>query len=676
MTTLTLKHIPRVSWSACLAALGIARLAAASEPLSEDSGDDEAEVYEAVAEVAPPPRQATERKLEAAELLQVPGTLGDPLRGVELLPGVARSPDGEPIVRGAAQHESAVFIDGSSVPYLYHFGGLRSVVHPRLIEQVELYPGNFSARYGRATGGVVEAALRDPRRDAPHLELELSLIDSSVLVEAPLGEAAGIALAARRSNIDVAFDAFVPERSFDAIVAPVYWDYQGILRLDLGSERRLRFSFLGSRDELELLFATPNSENATLRGSLAGAAEYHRGQVQYDDTRGPVVQKLQAYAGFQRLSQSVGSNDAAYFEVLDFGGRAEWTLPLGDSLDLGAGLDLSAGAFEGAYRGSAAPASEGSLDTPSDVRDQIVIGRTRFLLINPAAYVEARYFAHPDLLLIPGVRVDYYHQLRELTINPRLSQRYAWTETLTLKSGVGWYSQPPEYYEAVPGVGNPDIDPYHALHVGAGVEWQPHEQLSLDLDGFFKFTSGRVVSTPGSAPPGFINDGRGRIFGVETGTRYQSSFGLDAQLSYTLSRSERADRDEAWRLFDRDQTHVLGIAAGYDLGAGWRAGVRFRFISGNPVTPIAGSVYDAGTDQYYPRVGAQNSERDPAFDQLDVRIDKRFDFGPVGLSVYLDIQNVYAAENPEGFTYSYDYSEREAASGSPFFPNLGLRGEL
>ena len=40
----------------------------------------------------------------------------------------------------------------------HHFGGVRSVLHPRLVERVEVYPGNFSARYGRATGGIVEAS--------------------------------------------------------------------------------------------------------------------------------------------------------------------------------------------------------------------------------------------------------------------------------------------------------------------------------------------------------------------------------------------------------------------------------------------------------------------------------------------------------------------------------------
>src|SRR5690606_10410583 len=118
---------------------------------------------------------------------------------------------------------------------------------------------------------------------------------------------------------------------------------------------------------------------------------------------------------------------------------------------------------------------------------------------------------------------------------------------------------------------------------------------------------------PRSAPPRFVNDGKGRVVGLEVGAKYRSDAGFAAQVAYTLSRSERQDRDEPYRLFDRDQTHVLSLALGHELGAGWHAGARFRYVTGNPLTPVVGSFYDAGADLYYPIYGAHNSARDPAF---------------------------------------------------------------
>src|SRR5690606_25091427 len=120
---------------------------------------------EATAEVEAPPREPTTRTMKRVDLVRMPGTRGDPLRAIEVLPGVAQSTGDLPIIRGAAGNSSVVMLDGSQVPFLYHFGGLTSFVHPRLVEQVDLYPGNFSARYGRATGGIVEARLRKPKRE-------------------------------------------------------------------------------------------------------------------------------------------------------------------------------------------------------------------------------------------------------------------------------------------------------------------------------------------------------------------------------------------------------------------------------------------------------------------------------------------------------------------------------
>ena len=82
------------------AAAGVAR---AEPPAVDDPTADADEVYEAVAEVSAPPRQATQRELDARELTTVPGTSGDPLKAIEVLPGVARSTQGDPILRGAAQ---------------------------------------------------------------------------------------------------------------------------------------------------------------------------------------------------------------------------------------------------------------------------------------------------------------------------------------------------------------------------------------------------------------------------------------------------------------------------------------------------------------------------------------------------------------------------------------------
>jgi len=279
------------------------------------------------------------------------------------------------------------------------------------------------------------------------------------------------------------------------------------------------------------------------------------------------------------------------------------------------------------------------------------------------------------LLLVPGLRFDYYSNLPDWTLDPRLSARYEVTDASVLKWGVGVFSQPPLYYELLPGIGNPRLAPYHALHTSLGLEQRLGDAVEIGVEGFYKRLTERVVGTPGNAPPRFLNDGVGRIYGVELSGKLKTgrAFGY---LAYTLSRSERRDRNEAWRLFDQDQTHILSVVASYALGRGWEVGGRFRLISGNPLTPVVGAVYDAGIDQYRALHGPSWSERAPAYHQLDLRVEKEWKMAAWSLAAYLDLQNAYNHANVEGEQYSFDYSRRESATGLPILPNLGLRGEL
>jgi hypothetical protein len=99
-------------------------------------------------------------------------------------------------------------------------------------------------------------------------------------------------------------------------------------------------------------------------------------------------------------------------------------------------------------------------------------------------------------------------------------------------------------------------------------------------------------------------------------------------------------------------------------------------VSGNPYTPITGSVFNSNDDSYHAIYGALNSRRLQPFHQLDVRVDKRFVFNHWMLAVYLDVQNAYYQKNPQGFSYNYDYSQKRLTQGLPILPILGVKGEF
>ncbi len=644
------------------------------------AADAEAPSFEATAEVEAPPRETTKRTIREAELTKIPGTRGDALRAIEVLPGVARTGVGEgtPILRGAGSDESQTYLDGIPVPFLYHFGGVTSFFNSRLLSRVDLYPGNFSSRFGRATGGVLDVRARDPKLDGFHGMFDLSLIDTALQAETPLGEHTGLALAGRRSNIDFVYSSLVPEDTFSVVAAPVYYDYQGILSHRMGNAHRLRVLAYGSRDSLKLVFNNPNDQDPGLSGGVKGALSFHRLQAELRSDFSPAVS--------QELTVALGRLDAEqrFGELRQLWGgeevhaRGEWSFELDPSLRATAGFDLFSMFLSGEYRGPVPTQYEGNPRGGDPLAAQRVVSAKRggIDIVRPGAYAELGYRPFRPLLLSPGVRADYYREFRAWSVDPRLSTRYEVSEATALKLGLGRYSQPPQFWMSIPEIGNPDLDAYHAWQVSGGVEQRFGKTVKVGLEGFYKALDGVVVGSADGSSPHFVNDGRGRIYGGELSAEARPDDATFAYLAYTLSRSERSDHGGPYRLFDSDQTHILSLAVSRELGAGWEFGARFRLVSGNPTTPVTGSVFDARTGVYVPTYGPVNSDRNPMFQQLDVRVEKQFKLGAFTLAPYLDVQNAYNATNAAGYTYNYDYSKKEAAAGLPLFPNLGIRGEL
>ena len=653
---------------------------AVEEPAPDAPQEDKELELEAVAEVEAPRRGSTRRTLEGPALTRIPGTRGDPLRATEVMPGVARTEidNGTPILRGAAGHQSETVLEGAAIPFLYHFGGATSIFQGRLIRRLDLYPSNFSVRYGRRVGGIIDVGVRDPLMDRFHAMVDLSLVDSAALVEAPLGSSTGIALAARRSNIDFVFENFVPEGAYSVVAAPVYYDYQAIGVQRIGADHTLRVMGYGSRDSIHLVFSDPNREDPTLRGQVEASAEFHRIQLDLkSQLQRELSQSLMAALSWGGVRMQVGPAQQD-LHAWTAHGRGDWTLTASRYLDVSAGLDVLAEFWDGVYYGPTPGQVVGDPGSgePMGNRRFVSLPDSTVDVVLPAAFIELRIKPSDDVELVPGVRADYFANIDAWTVNPRLNARARVLPQTTLKAGAGLFSQPPIFWQAMELLGNPEIEPYHALHLSLGVEQGLSKGIELGVEGFYKRLWNRVVPTEGSQPPRFVNDGVGRIYGAEVSLEAQPTSRTQAWVAYTLSRSELQSGNGPWQLFDQDQTHILSLAASQDLGAGWNLGGRFRLVSGNPDTPIEGAVYDASNNAYRPIYGEPFSTRKPMFHQMDVRIEKTWRWPSFAFSTYLDVSNVYNAQNEIGRTYSYDYSQSESVTGLPIFPNLGIRGEL
>ncbi len=166
------------------------------------------------------------------------------------------------------------------------------------------------------------------------------------------------------------------------------------------------------------------------------------------------------------------------------------------------------------------------------------------------------------------------------------------------------------------------------------------------------------------------------MIGLEVLLKYKPSKRFFGWIAYTLSRSVRRDSVSSPEyLFQYDQTHNLIMLGSYRLGRGWEFGGPLPHRLGDRSTrpswdrPALPALYAADAGSYTPLQGRPYSTRLPLFHQLDLRVDKRWQFKSWRLSAYLDIQNVYNNAAVEGLAYNYNYSRqslpKRASRSSP-----------
>ena len=609
------------------------------------------------------PAIVTRRTVTKEQLAIAPGSNGDAVRGLLNFPGFARTPFGLGVlvIRGAAPGDSAVYLGGHEIPSLFHFGGLRSTFNSELLSSIDYYPSNFDSRYGDATGGVVNLEPRAPKDDGFHGHIDASLIDVGGLVEGGVGRGS-YAAAVRRSTLDLVLGAVN-----GVAIAPRYWDYQALFEHPVG-KGRLGVRAFGSIDELLAL------DDAV--DGLTNDTAYHRGDVYYMRRYGPWSFQLSEAFSFTDVDD--GSNAQRDYT---FSTRGEARVRAGKRLGFVFGTETRVGwanidFTRTAEFGPPIATGDGATDGISEETAPIVI---------PALYgmANVRLGNERPLTLSPGVRVTgYVEPMGTVTADPRLNARWQVADPVALKAGVGMYSQSPTLAELDEVFGNPDLDPERSLQTSVGAEVALPYDMSIDVTVFYKYLWDLSVPSEAQAErngevvaENFASVGRGRSYGAELLFRRDFSKKLYGWVAYTLSRTEQRDPGEEYELFPFDQTHILTVLGGYKLPRNWTIGFRFRLTSGNPTTPVANGVYDATTGLWTAFDAPAFSDRLPLFHQLDVRVDKTWTFRRSRLKAYLDVQNLYNAENAEFVLSSYDFTETARVVSLPFYPTIGLRFE-
>ena len=645
---------------------------------------------------AEPGRTAT---LTRTEVRQIPGAFGDPFRAIEIMPGVTPVVTGLPFffVRGAPPGNVGYFLDGVRIPLLFHVGVGPSVVHPGLVQRVDLYPGGYPARFGRFSGGIVSGETVQPVKEL-HGEYNARLFDAGAMIETPFHKNKGTILLGGRYS----YTAFLlTQLASDTVLD--YWDYQARATYDLTPEDTVGVFAFGSYDYLGQI--QPTGEELTVFGT-----EFHRIDTRYDHRIGDRGRmRVAVTTGFDRSRATEGR----FVRDRLLAARSEVEYQVAERVLARAGTDIQLDSYDIQVVSGTLPPSTARVAAFFPTRTDLAFGSRADAIIGLDRRFE----------ITPGMRIDLYSSqgATALGLDPRLAFKTTVSERVKLLSALGIAHQPPAFVVPVPGFqpGGLRGGLQKAYQESAGVELDLGQQTTLTTtvfhNAFFDMSDPLGTSPqqsngcpPGSFPADSIagdrlrvpnNPGlcgvprfregtigpdrsggggqgadsrqgdqianvfevrsKGAAYGLEVFLKRKLTARIGGFLSYTLSRSTRqfGGRDYI-ATFDR--THVLNAAVAFDLGKNWRAGTRVTFYTGLPKAPNP----------------SDDSTRLPSFFRVDARLEKRWNMTPDGkrwISAVAEWMNASLSKEAVATTCTLNGCESQLI-GPVTIPSLGLEG--
>jgi hypothetical protein len=149
-------------------------------------------------------------------------------------------------------------------------------------------------------------------------------------------------------------------------------------------------------------------------------------------------------------------------------------------------------------------------------------------------------------------------------------------------------------------------------------------------------------------------------------------------VAYSETRRRNKLTGEDFR-YNYDQPWIINLVSSYELNEDWTMGLKWRYQSGQLVTPVEGSVAAQttdGEDYFNPIYGELNSKRLPAYHKLDARLDRTYQYTSWKMDLYIEALNLYNRANVTDYDYNEDYSEREDVTDLPLIVSFGIKAYL
>ncbi|WP_286716133.1 TonB-dependent receptor plug domain-containing protein [Thalassolituus sp. UBA2009] len=638
-------------------------------------------------------------EISTEKLLKIPGSGNDPLRAIESLPGVTFTGGrtSAPAVRGSSPDDNAYIIDFIPVGYIFHTDS-SSILSDNVVEDFTLETAAFPAQYNNATGAVIDATSRSPYYDRSQFIIDASLLKAGIFIEQPLSENQSFYIAARQSLFQYYIENFLDDEDFEFTTVPEYYDYQGKYEYRISATETLSFQAIGSRDKAGLVFAEDSDtlkQDPGLSGGLAFEAFFNsQGLVWEKFYTSGMSHKIALSQMEQKFGFNIGSDNKIDVKVNDYNLRSQFSYPLNYQHELRWGVELTESqlSYKGRFTGT--PCDENKSDFDCNISDgtEILEGRGKPTIYHYDVHFADAWDVTQNWTLTPGVALSYDDYTEQYFGEPRLQSRWQFTNNWWFTSAYGRHHILPDNFgDYVAPFGNPDLKQPTATHYELGIENQLANDMLWKVEVYYKDLDNIITSRPRKELyydelsedeynnlPRYTNDADGKAWGMEFFLNKNLTERWYGWVSVAYSRTFRTNNLTGDDFsFNYDQPVIINSVANYKLNKDWQVGFKWRYQSGQLVTPLA---YVEGPDaegKYTAFPGNLNSERLPAYHKLDVRADRTYRFSGWEMDFYAEILNLYGRDNVTGYEYKgADYSEKEEVTDLPTIISFGIKAKI
>jgi len=653
--------------------------------------------------------EISQNSFNGDEIAHTAGVAGDAVKTLQTLPSVLPASPGSAdiVMRGGLPGDNSYYYDDLLLPFVFHFGGAKTIIPSRMIESMDFYPGAFSAKYTDTLGGVIQ--LKSPGNIPQRTsgEFELGMIQSGIYLEGNAfsknsdvktnesetnnnqeatktttsekdNDAIGYRLGVRRTYLELykpLIQKLANNSSF--VTIPQATDYQFVFNGN-HSNGTWQAYLLGAADRASLSGNLGNSDTASGKDSFSIYNYTEVSGVRYNlnlkDGYGLHFTFEQRYLVFQQ--DIFGDQIDARSHLFVFGVSLDKKINELLTYSIGirpkyvhnsVGIDVvqyPSGDPTIYFDPELAPRVKNTISTDQFYGD---------------TYLDIIYSPIKEIKINPGVNVLKGPSAKQLSVDPRVGVRFDVTESQTLKAAVGYYSQLPAIQYTIPGYGNPDLQLEKNIQYVVGHESKFLDNYSTDLQLWYKTSDSLTGPAINNSNNKYENSIQSRAKGVEVFLKKKPSDFWFGWISYGLSLAEVRDPGSGiWRNSDYDRTHSLNIVYGQKITSRWNAGARFQFMTGSPYSSVSGGTYNQNTGVYSPSPDGntylvnKNDVRNPYYMEVDFRTEYDFLFKDWTLTSYLNILNLFNRSNVTNTTFNRDYSKTVSVTGLPIIPSIGV----